>query len=401
MKFYQKHKRLSMWFAAFIFVAAVLVFKEIVSNAQSILSGIGYFLSIISPFIAGFIIAFVLYAPCNKLELLFKKVSKPKFISKHARGFSVLSVYLFCAAALTAIIALVIPWVIDGVKNIYEDRETYYIAAVDFIESYCDENGKVFGLFSKSFIIEKMSISYFAELINADNFTAIASGVYKAGAAVIDSVLAVFSSIYMLLGREKLVRSVGRVYSIFVRRETVTPTKRYFCKIADIFYSYMYSTLLDALIVSVLCTVAFLIIGVKYALLFGILIGVSNLIPYFGAIIAGVGVSLFVALSDNIVTALITAVCILVIQQLDCNVLQPRIVGKSVGLKPLFTLIAITVGGGLFGVGGILLGVPVFATISMVFNDLAERHYKKIARQDMDKAVEDAVVEAETEENKD
>jgi predicted PurR-regulated permease PerM len=123
------------------------------------------------------------------------------------------------------------------------------------------------------------------------------------------------------------------------------------------------------------------------------LVGISNLVPYFGAIVAGIGVSVFAALSEGLIPALITAACILVIQQVDCNVLQPRIVGRSVGLKPIYTLIAITVGGGIFGVGGILLGVPVFATLIMMFNDIAERHYQKLAREDMDQAVEDAVVE--------
>jgi predicted PurR-regulated permease PerM len=264
---------------------------------------------------------------------------------------------------------------------------------VAFINSKCDENGKFLGFFEPNDIINKFSIVNIIGEIDVDKLSAIADGVYRFGVAIIDAVLAIFSSVYMLLSRENLMRSVGKVLSIFTDVKTVSSTKRYLGKVADIFYSYMYGTIIDALIVAVLCIIAFFIIGIDYAPLFGVLVGISNLVPYFGAIIAGVGVSIFAALSEGLIPALITAACILVIQQVDCNVLQPRIVGRSVGLKPIYTLIAITVGGGIFGVGGILLGVPVFATLIMMFNDIAERHYQKLAREDMDQAVEDAVVE--------
>ncbi len=396
MKFYQKHKQLSMWFAAFIFVAAVLIFKETLANLSSIFGAIGVFFNIISPFIAGFIIAFILYVPCNKIEKLFLKFKKPNFFSKHARGISVFAVYLVCVAILTTLIALIIPWLVRSAIDLYEHREIYYQSAVNFVESKCDENGRFFGFFDPTEILERFNPVILINEIDIDKLSAIADGVYRFGVAIIDAVLAIFSSVYMLLSRETLIRSAGRLYFIFVDRESVSSAKKYFGKIADVFYSYMYSTILDAFIVSVLCTIAFLIIGVDYAPLFGFLVGLSNLVPYFGAIIAGACVSVFVALSDGMIPAIITAICILVIQQVDCNVLQPKIVGKSVGLKPLYTLVAITVGGGLFGIGGILLGVPFFATIIMIFNDLAERHYRKLAQEDMDKAVEDAVVEIDS-----
>ena len=397
MKFYQKHKQLSMWIAAFIFVAAVLIFKETLSNLSIIFGAIGSFFEIISPFIAGFIIAFILYVPCNKIEKLLKKSKKPNFFSKHARGVSVLAVYLIGIAILTAVIALVIPWVVKSIIELYNNRDNYYESAVAFINSKCDANGKFLGFFEPNDIINKFSFVNIIGEINVDKLSAIADGVYRFGVAVIDAVLAIFSSVYMLLSREILMRSVGKVLSIFTNVNTVSATKRYLRKIADVFYSYMYGTIIDALIVAVLCIIAFFIIGVDYAPLFGVLVGISNLVPYFGAIVAGVGVSVFVALSEGIIPALITAASILVIQQVDCNVLQPKIVGHSVGLKPIYTLVAITVGGGIFGVGGILLGVPVFATLIMIFNDLAERHYQKLAREDMDQAVEDAVVEASSE----
>ncbi len=396
MKFYQKHKQLSMWIAAFIFVSCVLIFKEIIAKMPEIFSALGSFLTILSPFIAGFIIAFILYVPCNKIEKLLKRSKKANFFSKHARGISVFLVYLAGIAIIVTAIALVIPWLVRSIISIYDNRDYYYATVIDFVEARCDADGKFFGLFDPTTIINTINPNNIFNDINFDKLAAFADGVYKFGGALIDTVLAVFSSVYMLLSREALLASVGRFFAIFFKRKSVTSVRKYLGKIADVFYSYMYSTLIDALLVAVLCSIAFLILRVDYAPVFGVLVGISNLVPYFGAIIAGSFVAVFVALTDGVFTAIITAACILVIQQVDCNVLQPRIIGKSVGLRPLYTLIAITVGGGLFGVTGILLGVPAFATIAMLFNDLSDRHQRKLKEEEMDMAVDEAEVSIDT-----
>lgn len=401
MKFYQKHKQLSMWIAAFIFVASVLIFKELVTKIPAVFSAIGSFLQIISPFIAGFIIAFILYVPCNKIEKLFKKVKKPVFFSKHARGISVLIVYLACIAIIVTAIALIIPWLVRSLMSLYDNRDSYYESVVNFVNARCDENGKFFGFFDPTSVLENMNPSTWLGDINLEKLAAVADGVYKFGGALVDTVLAIFSSVYMLLSREALISSVGRFFAIFLKRRSVSAIKQYLCKISNVFYSYLYSTLIDALIVAVLCTVAFFILRVDNAPIFGFLVGVSNLVPYFGAIIAGAVVAVFVAVTKGWLAAIITVACILVIQQIDCNILQPRIIGKSVGLRPIYTLIAITVGGGLCGIGGVLLGVPVFATFAMLLNDLFERHQLKLAEEEMDEAVDGAEIERDDSESGD
>ena len=136
---------------------------------------------------------------------------------------------------------------------------------------------------------------------------------------------------------------------------------------AHIFYSYIYSQLIDSAIVSVLMTIVFVIIGLPYALLLGILMGLCNIIPYFGSIIGGVGVVLVTLISSgDILKAVIASICIIVVQQLDANLIQPRIVAESVGLKPIYVLLAIMIGSGLFGFVGILISVPVMAVIRML-----------------------------------
>jgi predicted PurR-regulated permease PerM len=130
----------------------------------------------------------------------------------------------------------------------------------------------------------------------------------------------------------------------------------YMIRATKICYSYIYSQLIDAVIVSTLCFIIFSIIGIPYAILFAIFMGFCNLIPYFGALIGGAVVVLITLVSTgDILTTIIALVCLLVVQQVDANVIQPRIVADTVGLKPLYVLLAIMIGGGIFGFIGIYL----------------------------------------------
>ncbi len=389
MKFYQKHKKLSIWIMAFFFVAAIILFREVLSAMPAIWNGIKTFLSIISPFIIGFSIAFVLYIPCVKIEGLLKKTKPTNFINKHSRGISVSVVYLLALAVISVLLVLIIPWVVRSLINLYENRETYYQQLHNFIYSRCDDNGTFFG-FDPDRITEALKIENFISELSLEKLTSVANGVYKVGTTIIDTILAIFSSVYMLVSRETLIRSVGRFLSLFTPRERVSSLRRYLSKISGIFYTYIYSTILDSLIVSVLMTVALLILGVDYAPLFGFAIGAANLVPIFGAIIAGVAVALFTAVTDGLWSGIIVGVVILVIQQLDANVLQPRIIGKSVGVQPLYTLMAITIGGGLFGFWGVVLGVPIAATIQLVLSDIMdERERKALEKNDGDELAEE------------
>ena len=381
MNFFKKHKKLSVWISAFIFVAAIIVFKELFSSIPAIFSVIGKLLAILSPFVAGFFIAFVLYVPCKKLENLWGKIKKPSFFQKHARGLSVLTVYITFVAIVVVVLSLVIPWLVRNITHLYNNRNEYYQVILDFVDTRTDDEGKLFGLINISSSLEALDPEKLLAGINMEKLTSVASGVYKFGSAVVDVILAIFSSVYMLISRDSLIRSVGRFCTLFAPKAAVKKAYNYLCNIASIFYSYIYSTLIDALVVGSACSMAFIIIGVDYAPLFGFAIGLANLIPYFGAIISGFCVSIFTAVTDGFVKAIIVAICILVIQQLDANVLQPRIIGKSVGIQPLLTLIAITVGSGLMGFWGIILGVPLAATMQMIVTDLISLHDKRLSAE--------------------
>lgn len=380
--FKNKKKKVHPWIPAFIFAAAVIIFYKTLDWIPTLFSYLLKLLSVLTPFVGGAVIAFVLFIPEQKLEKLLKK--RPKsFIGKHARGISILLTYLISLAALSLLIYFVIPTVVKSVVELVNHFPAYLESAKKMLKNFSDSYGKTFGFsfesISKNFTPKKI-LSFF----EFQSISKYASGIAKVGSTVVDIVFSVIVSIYMLAGREHLIKVVGKVLSIFMPYKAIHSTKLYLSKIVDIFYNYVYSQLLDAFIVAVALTVAFLIIGTPYALLFGLLIGLCNLIPYFGATISGAIVSLFTWFTSGLVPAIITLIAIIVIQQLDANIMQPRVVGDNVGLKPIYVLLAITVGGGLFGFVGILIGVPIIATIRMILIDII--NYKREKHQKSKKA---------------
>ena len=181
--------------------------------------------------------------------------------------------------------------------------------------------------------------------------------------------LAIIVSVYMLLGRESLVRATKLVLGLVFKPKTMASLSLYGHKTAKIFYNYIYSQFLDALVVGVLATIGFLLARMPNAPVFGMLLGLMNMVPYFGALIGGVVSVLIMLLSGNFYGAVFIAIYIIVMQQIDANIIQPRIIGENVGIRPIYVLLGITVFGGLIGFWGIFLGAPFMAVIQLLVID--------------------------------
>ena len=183
----------------------------------------------------------------------------------------------------------------------------------------------------------------------------------------------------MLASREALFRALRAVCGLFMKDKWMDNISRYGHKAGEIFYKYLYSILIDCCVMGVIVSIGLLIFGVPNAVLLGMIVGFLNMIPYFGALAGGVGCVVIALLSGNIYTAIGVGVYILAMQQIDGNVIQPRIVGGGVGIKPIYVLLAITIGGGLFGFWGIVLGVPFMAVALMLLQDfIAYRNSLKV-----------------------
>ena len=367
-------KNVGQWLSFLLLGVCLIGLYEIFENMGIIGGVIGSFVSILTPFIAGFAIAFVLYAPVKKLDTFIRRCPW-KWVQKIARPVSVFVVYVLALALVAAFLCVAVPAIVNAVTDFAKQLPAYSEKVIKVVNELTAEGGWLAGFGLASRVQELYSnlqqflTTWLEKFLTAEKLIGYLSSVLKVATSLLDVVLAFIVSVYMLLSKEALVRAVKTVFGLFCKPKTMALFSEYLHKTAKIVYNYVYSQAIDAVVVGVLATIGFLLARMPNAAALGMMLGILNMIPYFGALIGGVVCVLVALLSGNFYGAVFVGLYILVMQQIDANVIQPRIVGQTVGLRPLYVLLGITVGGGLFGFWGIFLGVPAMAVIQMLLTD--------------------------------
>ena len=238
MGFFNKKTFLKQWLPAFIFCAAVIVFYKIVDWIPGLLKVINNFLGILSPFFIGLAIALILYIPSNKFENLFKKY-KNKFISKHARAFSVTVTYLIFIALVVLAFSFVIPKVVDSVGKLIDAIPGYYNQVSDFFTSKMDSNGKFYGIDVKK-VLSLFTPEKVLSFLSFSSITPYISKVFEFGSALVTFFMSFIISVYMLLARERLSKSFKTFLSLFIPTKTLDRASRFLKSACDIFNTYIY-----------------------------------------------------------------------------------------------------------------------------------------------------------------
>lgn len=370
-----------LWWLSLI-AAAILIYR-VSFDVSGVLHGIGSFIAIFTPFIIGFAITFVLYAPCNRLELRLKR-SRFAFFQKGARGISLVVCYAVFFAIIAGLLTLLLPALYSGISAFIASLPDYYADLSARLAELTKEGSFLarFDLGDDLKSIYDSAYSMLLSLASTENMLTVVKSAMSVTSTVLSIIMAFIVSIYMLLQREALLSAIKRLLDATIGSKAVRFLTGYAHRTAAIFYSYLYGAAVDACIVAVLMVVGLSLFRLPRSVLLGCFIGIMNLIPYFGAIISCVLVILVALLTKNIYTAIGVAVYILVIQQLDGNIIQPKIIGQSVGVRPIYVLLAITLGGGLFGFWGILLSVPSMAVVQMLICDFIDyRNRKKMKNE--------------------
>lgn len=372
-----RKEQIRKWLWYFSFPAAAVVLYKLYDNFGEALGFVGKLLGILAPFVGGFVLAFLLYAPCRWLEGRFLALGG-KVWPKLARPLALLIVYLLFLGLLTAVIALLIPLLVSSVTDLAAAFPGYLESAHERIMQWVADDGPLGALNLQDKVNDIYSgvVEAATKLITPQNVVGTIKRVGSVASSLIDVVIALVVSVYMLHGREHLCRALQNFVSLFTRPRTLARLRDYTRRTGRIFAKYIYGALLDAFIVGAVVSVGLLIFGVPYAVLLGMILGVMNLVPYFGAILGGVFIAFIALLTNGLPTAIGVAVYIVVAQQVDANIIQPRIIGDSVGLRPFYVLLGITLFGGLLGFWGILLGPPLMAVVQMVVRDVYARRAK-------------------------
>jgi len=367
-RFFRKR---SFWISAFLLAVAVILVYKVVNSFPSILGYFRAFVSLLNPFIVGIAIAFLLFIPTSKLEKLFAKANV-RFMRKHAVGISIALVYLVIVCGITILITFALPALINSLRELLTGSKTYYSEFMDSLKPYFTDNGLLADFVDFKTVQNALSFDNALAALNMYSVGDMFNKLIGIGGGLLTFLMGTIISVYMLADRRHLVAVIKDILETVFKKKNTEKFGRFLSEAVAIFYKYIYSELLDAFIVAVMCTIGLTIMRVPYALALGSFVGIMNLIPYFGAVIAGALSAVLTFFSAGLVPALMCAGFILIMQQIDGNVIQPAVVGSTVGIRPFYVLVAVLMLGGMFGFIGILLGVPIFAVLRVLIKNLLD-----------------------------
>ena len=362
-------KRGKHWFYWFTFAVAVIFVYKTLDSWKAITDWLGGFFSLLMPFILAILVAYIFYLPAKKLENLFQ-MAPTKWVQKHARTFSVLGVYLVAFIILAVIIKFLVPSVSKSVIELVENLPGYYQSATQYLNELPEDS--ILNKVDVKGMIHNLQQIEVSQFLQVDNLSGYAKGVIGIATGIFDLFVMVIVSIYILLERKQILQFASKLSSALFKGKANQKIRNYFRKTNEIFYQFIFSQMLDAVVVGTIMAVALSIMKVKYGVLLGIMIGVFNIIPYFGAIIAVVIAVLITIFTGGIPQALAMLVVVIVLQQIDANIINPKIVGSTLKLSPILIIFAVTVGEAYFGILGMFLSVPIVAMLKILILDYVE-----------------------------
>lgn len=360
----EKRKSGKKWLYWFSLALTLIIIYKVLDSFSSITGWISRFFSVITPFVIGIIIAYILYIPCKKIE---KLLSKSKLLKKRSRGLSVFLVYVMLLAIIVIAIRFLVPPLIESFQDLVTNFQAYYVGIRDKIMALPEDS-----ILKSDYVIDALngftSIKI-EDYINLEKITIYAQGILSFATGILDVFVAFVVSIYLLLERREIVEFCKRFIKANFKESIYTNVAKYFRKSNEIFCGFLVGQLTDAIVVGILTSIAMSIMGVKYAVMLGLFIGLFNMIPYFGAIIAVV-ISIFITLlTGGLPLAVEMTIVVVILQQIDANIINPKIVGDSVKISPLLVILSVTIGGAYFGVLGMFLGVPVIGVLKLFIDD--------------------------------
>ncbi len=374
-----KLKRLGWkWIYWFTLALAVIVVYKTFDNLSGIFSWIGTIIAVLTPFVYGVVIAFIMYMPAKKLKDFLEKHAK--LSAKGAGYISISVVYLVGLGLIALALNIFIPRLVQGIVDFINSVPKLLNTAVDFAQEHISDD--VISWLDLEKKIQQINVNDVLKSVSLVG-NSLANVIVEVSAWLIKFIMGIVISVYILLRHKSIFRVSKNIASLGMKPNTVNRIQKYGNEIGHIFYGFLYGQIVDGIIFASVALVAMMIIGTPYASTMALIMFFAQLIPYFGATVGIILVSLITLVSGGWVTALITLGMLIVLQQIDGNIINPKIVGDSVGLNPLLVIFAVTLGGGLFGFMGVLLGVPILASVRLILLDIYENLKAKKALEDV------------------
>ena len=357
--------------AGFGAIALSIIFFFLIYRFDGFGSAISTLTGILMPFIYGAVIAYLLKPVCNSIESFLRRFI-PEKMNGLINALSVALTILFGLLLVYALVMMIVPQLITSVTTLYYTAQaniTKFMNWANHLE-FIEKNEQITELLNSAYAALNTNLDTWNTWLKntllpsmQNILSGAAIGVLNVVTVAKNLIIGIIVAVYMLASRKRFVQQGKLVLHSIVRprwAQLITEEVKY----ADrMFGGFINGKILDSAIIGVLCYVGTSIIGTPYAILVSVIVGVTNVIPFFGPYLGAIPCILLILLVDPI-QSLYFLIFILVLQQFDGNILGPKILGESTGLSSFMVIVAIMVGGGLFGVPGMIVGVPVFAVLN-------------------------------------
>lgn len=374
----KKYFLISIYF--FLTLAACISFYLAISHFSLIWQNLSFLMGLLMPFVYGFVIAYILNPILVSLD---KKVlpylAADSWNPAFRRIVSVLLTYMVAVVIFILFLSIVMPQIVTSVFHLALKIPSYVknfeVMAKEFLNSLPAIGDMPSSVLERIFSSFDTLFRQFMDMVTMI-LPQLLDWTSRFASSVINGILGIIISIYMLLNKEKfLAQSKKALHALFGPAE-VSSILKVAATSHKIFSSFIGGKVLDSLIIGVLCFIGMTLFQMPYEILISMIVGVTNVIPYFGPFIGALP-SILILLTVNPITALWFALFILALQQLDGNVIGPKILGQSTGLSAFWVIFSIMIFGGLFGFVGMFVGVPTFAVIYAGIKAFLEYKLKK------------------------
>lgn len=351
-------------------LSGAIIVYFLILNLPGIFDGIKNFMSMMSPFVYGFVIAYLLKNPMRYIEKCYSRIIKKEKYKKLIRGLSIVTTLLISILVLTGFISIIVPQLSDSI-SIFISNLPLYMENVDkFTKEIINKVNLESNIVGQAISMGQTLISKTSEIIS-QLLPAAVNALLSFSGKILDIIIGLVVSIYFLAGKERFEAQTKKtIIALMPEKGAMYLLEK--AKMANgIFSKYISGQLTDAVVLGTICFISMSILKMPYALLVSMIVMVTNIIPVIGPFIGAVP-SIFIISMVSFPKAIGFAILVLVLQQIDGNILVPKIVGDSTGLSGFWVFLAIFAGGGIFGITGVILGVPTMAVTYNILKEIIE-----------------------------
>ncbi|MCM1257732.1 MAG: AI-2E family transporter [Roseburia sp.] len=369
----EKKQYLKLGITIFVSLSATIIFFFLLYRFQEIKAFFELIISALQPVIVGIVLAYLLRPIARRLEDLFRKAD----LSRFARLFSVLLTIILTFFVLGLCCAFILPQLVESVGSLVKDLPGLLEIQLGRLSTYLESDEDTAATVMQMIESVETSLLAWVKTNLFSTVSTVANSVLSVGSALVNVVVSIVVTIYLLLDWERYLAQCKKLfYAVSKNKRINDAVSDALQKTNQIFSGFISGKLLDSLIVGIICFVCLSIMRMPYALLISVIVGVTNIIPMFGPFIGAIP-SAFLILLVSPSKCIAFLIFVIVLQQVDGNIIGPRILGNSTGLSALYVTVAMLLFGKLLGFLGMIIGVPLFATFYYIVKRLAEYSLKK------------------------